>query len=282
MCNKEKNKIIAVTMQKGGTGKTATVVNVVAMLSMMINPKTNEKYKVLLIDADVHSTATHYLNVYDENNLSILDVLNGNCSFDDAIITSEYDVSKKIGVCKIDVIPSNINLGRFDRMEYKEENGLILKNAMEQSEKLNDYDFVFIDCPPESELLLGNVYNASKYFIIPVFPDSVSFGNVGITYQQINSLKENDQERIVLGGVINKFMNYPHYAAFRDVLLEMDDMPMFQTIIPFAGSYDYSVFVTTPAVFLYKQGDARMKKFSKAIEEFTLEFLEKINNEGEI
>jgi len=118
--------IIAIVNQKGGTGKTTTVVNLGCAL-------TKKGKRVMLIDMDPQGNLSYSLGIRDINT-SIADVLINRISIKDTIVEREG----------ADVIPADIRLSSIaitvvDNREY------ILKNALNE---LESYDYILIDCPP--------------------------------------------------------------------------------------------------------------------------------------
>ena len=146
-------KIISISNQKGGVGKTTTSVSLAASLGIL------EK-KVLLIDADPQGNASSGIGINSEDfNFSIYDVLLKNCKAKDAVI--------KTSSPNLDLIPANIDLVAIEielvdipKREY------VFKSVF--SDIINDYDFLIIDCPPSLGLITLNALTASNSVIIPI------------------------------------------------------------------------------------------------------------------
>ena len=146
-------KIISISNQKGGVGKTTTSVSLAASLGIL------EK-KVLLIDADPQGNSSTGIGINSEDfNLSIYDVLLKNCKARDAVI--------KTSSPNLDLIPANIDLVAIEielvdipKREY------VFKSVF--SDIINDYDFLIIDCPPSLGLITLNALTASNSVIIPI------------------------------------------------------------------------------------------------------------------
>jgi len=148
------SKVIAITNQKGGVGKTTTSVNLSAALAY-------NKYRVLLIDMDPQANTTQGIGV---NRVSInettYDVLVNQIPIKDIIIPSYIE--------NLDVAPASIDLAGADLELSNIKNGREqrLKNALAPVRKV--YDFIIIDCPPALGLLNTNALTACDSVLIPV------------------------------------------------------------------------------------------------------------------
>lgn len=146
-------KIIAVTNQKGGVGKTTSCVNLAAYLA-------DAGKKVLLIDIDPQGNACSSVGVELENNQkSIYEVLIGEANIKEAIYPS---VMKNL-----DVVPSTVDLSEAEvDLVYMDNRERVLKEALTNIRER--YDYIFIDCPPSLGLLTVNVLTATDSIIIPI------------------------------------------------------------------------------------------------------------------
>lgn len=147
-------KIIAVTNQKGGVGKTTTSVNLSAALAYMGK-------HVLLIDIDPQANATQGIGI-DRSQLQY--------SVYDAIMQSE-PMSKIVlqsPVKNLDVVPANIDLAGIEIELSQVKSGREQRLKQSLSEIANQYDYVIIDCPPALGLLNTNALTAAHSVLIPV------------------------------------------------------------------------------------------------------------------
>ena len=144
-------KIVAVVNQKGGVGKTTTAVNLTAAL-------TEAGKKVLLCDFDPQANATSGLGL-DKRHLrhSVYDVIINDAPAADAVIKTKYG----------DVLPSTADLaGAAVELISTESPNYRLRDALETIK--DQYDIVFIDCPPSLELLTLNSLCAADSILVPV------------------------------------------------------------------------------------------------------------------
>ena len=144
-------KIIAVVNQKGGVGKTTTAVNLTAAL-------TDLGKKVLLCDFDPQANASSGLGV-DKRKIkkSVYDTIINDVPTKDAIVSTPFG----------DVLPSAADLaGAGVELISVPEPNFRLKKALEQVK--DEYDVIFIDCPPSLELLTLNGLAAADSILVPV------------------------------------------------------------------------------------------------------------------
>lgn len=146
-------KVISVTNQKGGVGKTTSCVNLAAYIA-------DSGKKVLLIDMDPQGNACSSLGVeVEKGKNSIYEVLMGEIDLKDAIYPS---VMKNL-----DVVPSNVDLaGAEVDLVYVDNREKVLFEALKQV--VDEYNYIFIDCPPSLGLLTVNALVSTDSIIVPI------------------------------------------------------------------------------------------------------------------
>jgi len=177
--------IIAIVNQKGGVGKTTTAVNLTAAL-------TQAGKRVLLCDFDPQSNATSGLGV-DKTQCacSSYDVVINGREARGAVVHTEYG----------DLIPSSaalsgagVELVGVDRREF------VLKNALAPLK--DDYDYLFVDCPPSLELLTLNALCASESILIPVQCEYFALEGLSDLMQTLRAVKRVLNPELGIFGVL--------------------------------------------------------------------------------
>ena len=179
-------KVISVANQKGGVGKTTTTVN----LGTIIAKKGK---KVLLIDADPQGNASSGLGVEKDVEYSTYDILVNDTKLEDTI---QDTIIKNLKVC-----PANMSLAGA-------EVELVSMMSREQrlKEKLDEikdqFDYIFIDCPPSLGLITLNSFTASDSVLIPVQCEYFALEGLGQLLNTVNLVKKHLNKNIRIEGAL--------------------------------------------------------------------------------
>ena len=177
-------KIIAVTNQKGGVGKTTSAVNISAGLALMGR-------KVLLVDIDPQGNSSSGFGVEAASNKSVYDVLMGNATVKEARVKTKW----------CDVLPTDNNLaGAEIELVATEGREYILKNALDKVR--DEYDYIFIDCPPSLALLTLNALVACDTVLVPMQCEYYALEGLSQLTHTIRTVKRSMNRDIDFEGIL--------------------------------------------------------------------------------
>lgn len=165
-------KVVSFSNQKGGVGKTTSCVNISAQIA-------NKGKKVLMIDMDPQGNATSGLGLPKSKiKNTIYDVIIGRCDIADAIIKTKFK--------NLSVIAANIDLAGAELELHELDEGLNFTKIALDSIK-NDYDYIFIDCPPSLGMLTVKALSISDGIVIPMQCEFYSLEGMS---QLLNTVKK--------------------------------------------------------------------------------------------
>lgn len=180
-------KVIAVTNQKGGVGKTTTTVNLSAILA-------EKGFKTIIIDSDPQGNSTSSLGINKKLETSLYDVL-----IDED--TKIKDTLKKTDIYNLEICPSNINLAGAE---------VELVSLMSREQRLrnqldtirDEYDYILIDCPPSLGLITLNALTAADSVLIPIQCEYFALEGLAQLSNTINLVKKHLNRKLELEGAV--------------------------------------------------------------------------------
>ncbi len=192
-------KIIAISNQKGGVGKTT----ITRELSYFLSGK---EIKTLIIDADAQGNLTK--SFIDSTSTGLYDAISGN----------EFDVEKITD--NLHLLSGDLRLSLLEKSLIGEIDAYTRIKDIIQSGLLSDYEFIIIDCPPSLGILTLNSLAVAQYLLVPVRPAIYSLQGTNDLIKTVSKIKRNLNEHLTLTGVIiNEYSQNP--IIFRQIKDEL-------------------------------------------------------------
>ena len=180
-------KTVAVLNQKGGVGKTTTAVNLAACVGA-------KNKRTLLCDIDPQGNSTSGFGI-DKRKIAVssYDVLVGEKDIRDAVVHTDFK--------NVDLVVSNMNLAGAElEIIDRDKREALLKNAM--APVWNDYDYIFLDCPPSLGLITLNALTASDSFLVPIQCEYYALEGLSQLMATVRQIKRLYNPYIELEGVL--------------------------------------------------------------------------------
>ena len=202
---------------KGGVGKTASCVNFAYMAA-------KDGYRTLLWDLDPQGASSFYYKAQPKEKGTAKKIIEHNLSIDEAIMTTDYE--------GLDIIPADLSARKLDLLLEDKHSKKQLRNILRWLGE--DYDFVFIDCPPGFSLLADNIFYASDAVLMPVIPTTLSVRTYEIVKQYFDE-KTGELEKLMCFFTMSDTRKNMH----KDIMHELyKDKRFFEHYIPYLSDIE--------------------------------------------
>ena len=248
-------KIIAIANQKGGVGKTTTVVNLAAALSA-------RKRAVLVVDLDPQAHATLGLGLEKQQGASMYAVLAGQKAIADVIQPTKWS--------NLNIIPSEVDLAGAE-LEFgaREDRLTMIKDALRPVKESGAFDYIILDCPPSLGIVMTSALVATDGVLIPIQAEYLAMDGLALITGSIERIRESANPDLELNGIVFTMVNSMAKLT-TDVMNEVRGHfgeKVYETTIPRNVRVSEAPSMGAPVVFL----DQRSKG-AQAYKTFAWEF----------
>ena len=251
-------RIIAIANQKGGVGKTTTVVNLAAALSA-------RHRTVLVVDLDPQAHATLGLGLEKQQGVSLYPVLTGEKAIADVIQPTKWP--------NLNVIPSEVDLAgaelefgmREDRLE-------MIRSALAPVKESGAFDYIILDCPPSLGVVMTSSPVASDGVLIPIQAEFLAMDGLALITGSIDRIRRSVNPDLELNGIVFTMVNSVARLT-QDVVAEVRNHfgeKVYESMIPRNVRVSEAPSMGVPVVFL----DPRSKG-AESYKAFAWEFMAK-------
>jgi len=215
-------KIISITNQKGGVGKTTTTINLAAALSQL-------KKKVLIIDLDPQGNASTGLGIeVEDRELSTYEFLVEGAPLEKVVMETE--------ISGLSIVPATIDLSSadIDLISNEKRSHLLHEALRKKQENKQKYDFILIDCPPSLNILTVNAMVASHSVLIPLQSEFFALEGLSQLLLTVKEVRQTANENLRVEGIVLTMFDGRNNLSKQveaDARINLREL-VFETIIP--------------------------------------------------
>ena len=253
-----RTKVIAIANQKGGVGKTTTVVNLAAALSA-------RRRTVLVVDLDPQAHATLGLGLEKQQGVSMYSVLTGAAAIADVIQPTKWP--------NLNVSPSEVDLAGAE-LEFgmREDRLTMIRDALKPVRESGAFDYIILDCPPSLGIVMTSALVSTDGVLIPIQAEFLAMDGLALITGSIDRIRAGVNPSLELNGIVFTMVNSVAKLT-QDVMEEVRGHfgdKVYETVIPRNVRVSEAPSMGTPVVFL----DPRSKG-AEAYKAFAWEFMAK-------
>lgn len=261
-----KQKIFSFCNQKGGVGKTTSVINISAYLA-------SKGFKTLVIDMDAQANLTSGLGVEKpEIESTTYQLLVDNSDPAELVKPTNFE--------NLFLIASNAHLAGVElELVSKIGREYAMRNQLDKLKE--NFDFIFIDCPPSLGLATVNALTASDYLIIPLQCEYYALEGLGQLLNTFQLIQKNLNQKLQIGGVLLTMADFRTnltQQVIEEVRGHFERQNVFESVIPRSVKLSEAPSFGKPAIF-YDTTSRGSKCYVEAGEEFIRKFAEESSKE---